>query len=345
MLTKCLKIARSTVFATFETTVFLAVTIALTGGADTAAGEKGGFDFPTDHGLHREFATEWWYLTANLENSEGEQFGIQFTLFAQKVGDNHRLWFAHAAASSARHFVFAERYARDDMGNAGITNSPWRAFMDHWCLCSSTTSPLPAELVVEEDDFAYRMQLQEANYLTQGDAGKSPKNARGDVTTYYYSAPFIEISGELVIDGKANQVRGEAWFDREWSNTLISGQNIGWDWLSLRLEEKQALLIFWFHDDSGAHLSAYLLDRDGGNRPLNTEEIHWQPRRHLQVGDRRYPIASTLKIPSLGVDIRIEPLNDLQYLSTQIPYWEGAVRARGSHQGRGYLELFGRRAD
>jgi predicted secreted hydrolase len=55
------------------------------GGADTAgyarATEPRPFVFPDDHGPHPAYRTEWWYVTANLEDVDGRRFGTQFTLF------------------------------------------------------------------------------------------------------------------------------------------------------------------------------------------------------------------------------------------------------------------------
>lgn len=43
------------------------------------------FEFPADHGAHPDFRTEWWYLTAHLEDEAGNTFGVQFTLFRQAL--------------------------------------------------------------------------------------------------------------------------------------------------------------------------------------------------------------------------------------------------------------------
>src|SRR4051794_17048220 len=39
------------------------------------------FSFPTDHGPHPGFRTEWWYFTGNLESRQGRRFGYQLTFF------------------------------------------------------------------------------------------------------------------------------------------------------------------------------------------------------------------------------------------------------------------------
>ena len=37
--------------------------------------------FPRDHGPHKNFRIEWWYLTANLKSDSIDNLGIQWTLF------------------------------------------------------------------------------------------------------------------------------------------------------------------------------------------------------------------------------------------------------------------------
>ncbi len=41
--------------------------------------------FPRDFGAHRRFRTEWWYVTANLEDAAGASYGVQWTLFARRA--------------------------------------------------------------------------------------------------------------------------------------------------------------------------------------------------------------------------------------------------------------------
>ncbi|MEX5627628.1 lipocalin-like domain-containing protein, partial [Pseudomonas marginalis] len=35
------------------------------------------FSFPEDHGPHDGFRIEWWYVTANLKDAQGNVFGVQ----------------------------------------------------------------------------------------------------------------------------------------------------------------------------------------------------------------------------------------------------------------------------
>ena len=117
------------------------------------------FAFPADHGPHPDFRTEWWYLTAHLEDDSGRTFGVQFTLFRQAlappdvapagergadaVDDANRpsdwrtdtVWMAHVGllAPSVGH-QSAERFARGALGLAGVQAAPFEAWLDDWTL-------------------------------------------------------------------------------------------------------------------------------------------------------------------------------------------------------------------
>jgi len=57
---------------------------ALGGEADSGflrALEHREFIFPEDHGAHNGYRNEWWYITGNLETSQGRTFGYQITFF------------------------------------------------------------------------------------------------------------------------------------------------------------------------------------------------------------------------------------------------------------------------
>ena len=43
------------------------------------------FSFPVDHGPHPKFRSEWWYLTSVLQDAQGHEYGMQFTLFRQAL--------------------------------------------------------------------------------------------------------------------------------------------------------------------------------------------------------------------------------------------------------------------
>ncbi len=100
--------------------------------------------FPADLGAHPDYRIEWWYVTANLKDAEGQSYGVQWTLFRQATDPgpqregwaNQQVWMGHAAVSSATTHRFAETLARGGIGQAGVTAVPFRAWIDDWSLAA-----------------------------------------------------------------------------------------------------------------------------------------------------------------------------------------------------------------
>src|SRR5271167_4626823 len=85
------------------------------------------FAFPADHGPHPDYRIEWWYVTANLEDSTGAAYGAQWTLFRQALRPgpqqegwaSQQIWMGHVAVTSAGTHRFGEAFARGGVGQAG----------------------------------------------------------------------------------------------------------------------------------------------------------------------------------------------------------------------------------
>ena len=102
--------------------------------------------FPRDHGAHPDFRIEWWYLTATLTGEDGQDYGVQWTLFRSALRpetgtpltgwDSPQIWMGHAALTSARFHHVAERLARGGIGQAGIIATPFAAHIDDWTMAS-----------------------------------------------------------------------------------------------------------------------------------------------------------------------------------------------------------------
>ena len=109
--------------------------------------------FPRDHGPHKNFRIEWWYLTANLTSESLSNLGIQWTLFksnlkplSRKKGPENLngFWMAHSALTTETSHYYEERFAREKSGQAGVTLDPFKAWIDNW-ICLLYTSPSPRD--------------------------------------------------------------------------------------------------------------------------------------------------------------------------------------------------------
>ncbi|MEZ1314517.1 lipocalin-like domain-containing protein [Pseudomonas fluorescens] len=309
------------------------------------------FSFPADHGAHEGFRIEWWYVTANLRDDQGREFGVQWTLFRsalkatpQVAGwGNQTIWLGHAAVTSATVHHAAERYARGGVGQAGVSVQPFSAWIDDWRFSSRVTDGLEdLQLSARDKGFSYTLQLTTRHApVLQGDQGFSQKSEQGQAS-YYYSQPFFQARGTLEIDGKAYQVSGPAWLDREWSSQPLTANQSGWDWFSLHLDSGERVMLYRMRQNEGEpYLTGTWIDAQGRTQLLHAADISLTPQGFEQVAGRSMPVRWSIRIPGKQLELTTTALNPDAWMNLRIPYWEGPVRLSGSHAGKGYLEMTG----
>lgn len=309
------------------------------------------FSFPADHGAHDGFRIEWWYVTANLKDQQGHDFGVQWTLFrsalkpaAEQPGwANQTIWLGHAAVTSATAHHAAERYARGGVGQAGVNVAPFEAWIDDWRFASQAQDPLTdLQLSASDKAFSYQLHLSSSRPLVlQGDNGYSRKSEQGQAS-YYYSQPFFQASGTLQIDGQTYTVSGPAWLDREWSSQPLAANQTGWDWFSLHMDSGESLMLFRTRQTDGApYLTGTWISADGQTETLHGAQIKLTPQDTAKVAGRQMTVRWSISIPDKHLGISLDALNPDAWMNLRIPYWEGPVRISGSHGGRGYLEMTG----
>ena len=311
------------------------------------------FSFPADHGAHEGFRIEWWYVTANLKDVEGRDFGVQWTLFRSALDAappasgwrNQTIWLGHAAVTSATVHHAAERYARGGVGQAGVRTTPFEAWIDDWRFGTQAAGPDPLadmQLQARGPRFSYDLRLTSSRPLVlQGNQGFSQKSEQGQAS-YYYSQPFFQAGGHLEIDGQRYQVSGPAWLDREWSSQPLTENQTGWDWFSLHLDKGEHVMLYRMrHKDGEPYLTGTWIDAQGQATTLAANQISLTPLDTAEVAGRPMPVTWSIRIPGKQFDITTRALNPNAWMNLRIPYWEGPVQLSGSHGGTGYLEMTG----
>lgn len=309
---------------------------------------------PRDHAAHPDYRIEWWYVTANLTDEQGKPWGAQWTLFRQALSaqtaeqaeagwQSEQIWLGHAALTHADGHLHADRLARGGVGQAGVKLKPFEAWIDDWSLQGQANQRLsPLRVRASGEGFSYQLQLtSDLPLVLQGEEGYSRKSD-SDQASWYMSQPFYQVQGEILWQGQTHKVSGQAWLDREWSSQPLAADQQGWDWFSLHMDAGNKLMLFRLRSDAGDHYySGTWITAAGETTPLRREQISMQPLNSVTVAEREVPTRWRLQVPSRGVDVTTEALNDQAWMGTGIPYWEGPVRFAGSHQGEGYLEMTG----
>jgi predicted secreted hydrolase len=304
-------------------------------------------EFPADHGAHPDYRIEWWYLTATLTGADGQDYGAQWTLFRSALAPETRdgfadpqIWMGHAGLTTATQHFSAERFARGGVGQAGVVADPFAAWIDDWHMTGTGAGLDALALHATGADFSYDLSLTAQGPLVlQGVDGYSVKSFDGQAS-YYYSQPFYTVEGVLRLPDGPVQVTGQAWLDREWSSQPLSGDQSGWDWVSLSFDDGHRMMGFQLRGREVFTAGTWITP-DGQATPLAPGAVRFTPLGSERVAERDIPVRWQIDWADGGVSVTTEPLSRQAWMDMTVSYWEGPLRFTGTHSGRGYLEMTG----
>jgi predicted secreted hydrolase len=315
--------------------------------------------FPQDHGSHADFKTEWWYVTGYLQADGAREFGFQVTFFRSRVDGTQgmtsqfaakQLLFAHAgltdvAGGSLRH---DQRIAREGFGLASAETADTALQLGDWSLRRSGSR---YQAVVPGSGFHLNLAFATTQpVLLQGDQGWSRKGPQAQQASFYYSQPQLATTGVITAGGQRWPVRGTAWLDHEWSQTMLHPDAVGWDWIGINLLDGSALTAFQLRHKSGVALwdGGSFRTASGQHFGFSRGEVVFSRQRSWKspASQASYPVHWLVRTPA---DIyTVKAVVDNQELdsrrSTGTVYWEGLCNVYDSnarHVGRGYLEMTG----
>ena len=323
------------------------------------------YQFPRDHGPHREFKTEWWYFTGNLRGASGEIFGYELTFFRHGIrppGDAAPLSrfvigdlkFAHFAITdvTGRRFRFAQKTSRGAFGEAGFDDGDRLAWIDDWSLRMSADGDR-FELHAETAEIAADLLLVATKPpAIHGASGVSEKAAGEGHASHYYSDTRLTTTGDLRLEKKRATVSGESWFDHEWATNQLAPGQAGWNWLSVQFEDGTELMLYDLRLKNGEidpSSSGTFVAADGTTAHLARGAFTMQPTGFWQSpkSGAKYPTQWQVEVPERRLRFSVKAAVEDQELALgPLTYWEGAVAIEGTSgeqplRGRGYLELTG----
>jgi len=323
------------------------------------------YEFPRDHFSHPGFQTEWWYTTGNLIASDGHQFGFELTFFRRGVDrdtgkkepwDIQDLYLAHLALSDlgSGKFYQTERTNRAGPGLAGINEKEKRIWNGNWEIHWNGEEEI---LNVVDEKFSLTFSLHsEKPPVIHGVNGVSQKAAGPGHASHYVSFTRLQTKGAIEITGKTIEVRGTSWMDHEFFTHSMEAEQVGWDWLSVQLEDNTELMLYQFRRKDGStdpFSSGTYVDAQGKSVHLTSADFRLIPTGEIWtsgVTAAKYPVAWRMEIPKLGLKLAATTRLKSQELaggSKLAPsYWEGAIAIEGTRggvsvRGVGYLEMTG----
>lgn len=346
------------------------------------------FEFPRDHFSHPCFRTEWWYFTGNLSDQNGRRFGFELTFFREGVENPYAnpsrwrvddLYLAHFAVTdiAAERFSYNDRLHRAGIEMAGadpakgrIWNADWSATLrnqgggESWLLeAASEGAPEAGQRI--------RLELNPLRPpVIQGRDGVSQKASGEGNASHYYSLTRLATSGTLETAGASFEVSGLSWMDHEFSTNQLQRDQVGWDWVSLQLDDGTDWMLFQLRLRGGGggyasggargdarerkdpHSAGSVVLPDGTAVQLSADDFEMTPLDEWRSphSGGHYPVRWRILVPSRGLDVTLSAAMRDQELITQettgVTYWEGSVLAQGTRngkpvQGRGYLEMTG----
>lgn len=309
---------------------------------------------PQDFALHPQYQHEWWHVFANVQDEQGQEYGIVWNFFKlandseQGVGwQNSQLFLSHVAVANAYQVWKEQRIARGGIGQADVTTPPFRMWIDNWHWRSLSAGPLPSQLDIATDTFELSMHMApKGPYILPGQQGyQRRQNHDSALASYSVYAPFVSIQGTLRLTPNTQSiaVRGQAWISKEWGSRLIDQEQQGLDWFVLYLDPQRTLSITRHrYPNQRPHIYGTLATKEGKVTHLTEQEIKMisLPSRKLANG-KTLPLQWQVVIDQENIDITVSPLNANLWLDFTQPYWQGAIHSQGSHSARGFMQLTG----
>lgn len=323
------------------------------------------FRFPRDHGSHPEFRIEWWYITGHLRDDADHRFGFQATFFRYAMNPagavtssafgTNQIYLAHMALSDIgdNRFYHEERLNRDGW-DASAGTGDLALKNGNWTLTRKQDDTMELWGTIRSD-ISFNLTLEPAQPLVIfGEDGLSRKGADPAACSWYLTFPRLRTAGTLQIAGRTLNVTGESWMDHEISSSQLGREQVGWDWLSVRLDDGNEMMVYILRDAAGhpdPHSTLAWVGPDGQIHQVGPGRFKWTPTGSWTSPETgtTYPIDVRLegtRLDGTPFTYIIKPLMRRQELVgklADISYWEGAcdIYENDRRIGEAYMELTG----
>ena len=318
------------------------------------------YQFPRDHGSHPDYKIEWWYITGHMESAE-DQFGFESTFFRigqEKTNDIH---LAHMAITDVKNQAF---YHEERLNKEG-----WNAFSEsgdldlkngNWTLKRSVNNEFMLNFSVKADYLIKLKLTPKKQQVIFGENGISKKGHAETAASHYITFSRLDVSGTITSSKKDIPVSGSAWMDHEISSSQLDENQVGWDWVSVQLDDNREIMAYILRNKDGSISNFSKLVWVGENGELT----HQGPEAFKWIQNGKYKSKETGAVYPINPSFittdpknknkrkfTIIPLMDEQEIPGKIggvPYWEGACKVaneKGKIIGKAYLELSGYSGD
>jgi len=278
--------------------------------------------------------SEWWYATGYFHDENGRLFSFQYTLVRIHVHAvrMYMLMLAVTDIETGRHhFVQVPAFS-----GKGIV-------IDASMLCFRDTAVLTKEesgmhITAKAADFNYDLFLDYGKgAFWHCDNGKLQMGIPSrKATTLYYSYTNMPVSGTIMLDGVAHEVKGKAWFDKQGGTYPITKPECMWEWFSLRFFDNEEMMLFSFPQNG--YVDGTYIRADRTCARLNSYII--TPKKFMTAGTYKFSCEWEVELPGLkDGHYLIRPLTDGQLNLVYFELLAGICRDSGELAGYCVVEL------
>jgi predicted secreted hydrolase len=307
--------------------------------ASTGSGAPAFVHLPADQAAHTSATDEWWYTVGHV-SSRGHEYGYEVQLtkggmtqvaITDVTADKY---YSQVSSFKAGQFSVSATDLDIRMPNATL-NGPMNAM--------HLTASLP--------EGSLDLRLSAAGpVMYNGGTGLIPFLGG---SSYYYSLPDLQTSGNLTLNGTTSQVTGTSWLDRQWG-TWNWSQVGRWTWMAVQLDNGEAINLTDIFDSQGNENHwATVLHRDGSESVVSVEPLAPDATgfRTSPATGQRYAGQWIVRIPSLHATLTVKARPTLQEIviagsGPSSGTNEAAASVAGTYQGKpitgkAYVEQFG----
>ncbi|MCK5037769.1 MAG: hypothetical protein KAS16_01605 [Thermoplasmata archaeon] len=311
--------------------------------------------FPKD-GKPHDNIIEWWYFNGHLSDKNGNDYFFMDCMFKADVTKVNipflrmvpvkDLYFHHHLLSdvgTGKNYSHISPYvivSKDSFLKPLFFINYMRPTLDYYNNEIQELEPFKYRIKTENFDLILESKKKP---LLEGGEGFLKLNSR---ETYYYSLTNMKTTGHVIIDGKAIEVEGKSWMDRQWADAPYMDDK--WTWFSIQLDDDTEMICFEYDDLQKKDLIADFVDKDG--KATHTRDVIIKPIGDAWTSKKtggKYNLFWHIRVPSMNIDLTTRPiLSDQEMIFGSINYWEGGIIVEGTVDGKqvtgkGFMELLG----
>ncbi|MZI94796.1 carotenoid 1,2-hydratase [Vibrio sp. CAIM 722] len=307
---------------------------------------------PDDFAFHPSFQNEWWSFVANVEDEQGNRYGVHWNLMRlahddrKSVSWDHpQLYLAQVAISHKHQVWFDQKLARGGIGQAGFQREPFKLWIDNWSLNGKEANPFPGELNTNTDQVSLQLGLALKQPIQlPGEQGYQHIEPSLSAALYGFDVPQVAVAGKIRIKGqrKALRVHGVAWIGKRWGNNFVLESNRHWDWLVFHIQNGMTLTVTRFRQQVQApRFFGTITSPQGESIALTQDDMSMIPTLNTTTNGHLVPTQWHIKVPRYHINFTATAVNANMWFPYVVPYWEGPVNVSGSHNARGFMILSG----